>query len=101
MGQTLALNGAPTMAAHDSGDIVVGGSPVAVFAYSGLADFGYDFVAFVDRKVGANWIPEANDKGVTHTLTKARPSIGLFLPGTYRLRKAATPGVVGFGKDEV
>lgn len=99
--QTLALGGAPTTAALNSTDVVVGATPVTLFAYSGLAAFDFGFVAYIDRKIGANWIPEADYKGVAMVLTASRPGIAIFAPGTYRARKGVTPGVVGFGKDEV
>lgn len=101
MGQTLALNGAPTTNAHNSGEVVVGASPVTLFAYTGNAEFAYDFVAYIERKVGSNWIPEGDYKGVAGVLTKARPGVSIFAPGTYRARKAATAEAIGFGKDEV
>ena len=101
MGQTLALGGAPSTGPLTSTDIVVGATPVSMFAYTGNAEFAYDFAAFVDRKVGANWIPEADYKGVTIVLNKARPGITAYAAGTYRLRKDDTVEAVGFGKDEV
>lgn len=101
MGQTLALGGAPTTAALTSSDIVVGGTPVSMFAYTGNAAFAYDFQAFVDRKVGANWIPEAGEDGLPLILTRERPGITAYAAGTYRLRKSETAEALGFGKDEV
>lgn len=101
MGQSLALGGAPTTAALTSADIVVGGTPVTMFVYSASGAFAQGFTAYVDRKVGANWQPEADYKGVAIVLTASRPSITSFAPGTYRLRKLETAEAVGFGKDEV
>lgn len=91
MVQTLGIP-APTLAAVNSSDIIVDATPVTLLAYTADGLFPSDVQIFVERKCGANWQLEGMLKGY---------SILVNAPGTYRLRKGATPYAIGFGIDEI
>lgn len=98
MAQTLSLP-APTTAAANSSDIVVASTPVTLLAYW-TAPLTTSFQCFVERKIGANYVQEYDDRGELLVLTNRRPAVTCFAPGTFRIRKTATTDAIGFGKDE-
>lgn len=99
MTQTVVL--APQTAAGDSGDIVVGASPVTLILYAADGVVDDTIRCGIYRKVGSNYQPEPDDRGYNAALSSDRLSVVFDAPGTFKCYKPETTENVGFATDTV